>query len=241
MPFPPLRSLFPRIAGGCVLLAALAGYCRQGSAEYFQYSTIATIGAMTPVPNSITNNGTDFVTIMTSAVNSTPIQFSGLASSPILPPPLGSENLVGIDGGTDIVFGQIDVLVVNATPYQVLSIPFTFDVTITDYGTDTVGVSQGSGVFSVSGVISGTIGAGRKINMSNITLNPVAPQLIGGDLYTMNLNTIVPPGPFFAGVIGAHVEIVPEPATCVLLGFGTIAVAIPAVRRRRRTSRQPRI
>lgn len=142
---------------------------------------------------SIVGNGTSFVTVLTAG--NTPINFEGLAS-------VGPENLVGDDGGTDLVFGRIDVLVLNATPLQAISIPFTFDVTITDYPTDVVGVPDGSGVFSVSGLISGTIGAGRKVNMNNIVLNPVAPILIGGDLYTMTLNTIVPPGPFFAGVIG---------------------------------------
>jgi hypothetical protein len=123
--------------------------------------------------------------------------------------------------------------VVNATPLQAITIPFTIDVTITDYPTDTVGVPDGSGVFTVNGIISGTIGAGRKVNLNNIIVNPVAPILIGGDLYSMTFNTIVPPGPFFPGAIGAHVEVVPEPATLALLGLGAFAVAIPALRSRR--------
>ncbi len=224
MPLSPLRPLLPRLIGGCVLIAAMMGYCRQGWAEYFQFSTTTTIGAVAPVPISILGNGTNLATVLTAG--NTPIFFEGLAS-------VGPENLVAIDGGTDLVFGRVDVQVVNATPFQNILIPFTFDVTITDYSADVVGIPDGVGMFSVSGVISGTIGAGRKVNMNNIVLNPVAPILIGGELYSMTLNTIVPPGPFFAGVIGAHVEIVPEPATCVLLGLGVIAVAIPAVRRRR--------
>jgi hypothetical protein len=207
------------------LIAAMTGYCRQGSAEFFQFSTTTTIGAVAPVPMSIAGNGTNFVTILTAG--NTPVIFEGLAT-------VGPENLVGTDGGTDIVFGRIDVQVLNATPFQNVTIPFTFDVTITDYPMDTIGIPNGNGVFSVTGVISGTIGAGRKVLMNNIVLNPVAPILIGGDLYQMTLNTIVPPGPSFAGVIGAQVQIiVPEPATCVLLGLGVFAVAIPAVRRRR--------
>ena len=232
MSFTPLRPLLPRLVGACVMVAAIAGYCRQGSAEFFQYSTTTTIGAVAPAPMSITNNGTDLVTVMTAA--STPIQFTGLASN-------GPENLVAFDGGTDIVFGLVDVLVINATPFQNISIPFTYNVTITDYPTDTVGVPNGSDTFVITGMISGTLGAGRKVNMSNIVVNPVAPILIGGDLYSMTFNTIVPPGPFFAGAIGAHVEIVPEPATCAMLGMGAIAVAIPAARRWRRKSRRQRI
>jgi hypothetical protein len=224
MPLTPLRPLFPRLVGGCVLIAAMMGYCRQGSAEFFQFSTTTTIGAVAPVPMSIAGNGTNFVQILTAA--NTPISFTGLAS-------IGPENLVSGDGGTDIVFGLIDVQVVNATALQNILIPFTFDMTITDYPTDLVGIPDGVGVFSISGVISGTIGAGRKVNMNNIVVNPVAPILIGNDLYTLTFNTLVPPGPFFPGAIGAHVEVVPEPATCVLLGLGVVAIAIPAVRRRR--------
>ncbi len=141
-------------------------------------------------------NGTNNVVITTAG--GTPIVFTGLDTVP-------PENLVGKDGGTDLVFALIDVQVVNATPQQNISIPFTFDVTITDYPTDntTDGPPDGSGIFHISGSISGKLGPGRKVNMNNIVLNPVAPILIGGDLYSMNLNTIVPPGPFFAGAIGA--------------------------------------
>jgi hypothetical protein len=209
------------------MLAAVVGFCRPGSAEYFQFSTTTTIGSVTPGGSSITGDGTNFVTIMTPVPATTPIQFTGLAST-------GLENLVAIDGGTDLVFGLIDVLVVNATPLQTISIPFTFNVSITDYATDVVGAPEGTGVFAVNGVISGTIGSGRKVNMNNIVVNPVAPILIGGDLYSMTFNTIVPPGPFFPGAIGAHVEIVPEPATYAMLGMGAVGLAIPALRRWRK-------
>lgn len=227
MQFCPQRPHFSRLAGACVMLAAVVGYCRQGSAEFFQFSTTTTIGAVAPAPMSIMANGSNFVTIMTTAM--TPIQFTGLASP-------GPENLVATGGGTDIVFGVIDVLVVNATPLQAITIPFTYNVTITDYPTDLVGAPNGVGVFTITGQISGTFGAGRKINLSNIVVNPVAPILIGGDLYSMTFNTIVPPGPFFAGVIGAHVEIVPEPATCVMLGMGVLGLAVPVLRHRRKKS-----
>jgi hypothetical protein len=229
MQFCPLRPHLPRLVGACVMLAAVVGFCRQGSAEFFQFSTTTTIGAVTPVGSTIMNNGTDFVTILTPVPATTPIQFTGLAST-------GPENLVATDGGTDLVFGLIDVLVVNATPLQVISIPFTFNVTITDYATDINVNPQGSGIFVITGNISGTIGAGRKVNMSNIVVNPVAPILIGNDLYSMTFNTIVPPGPFFPGAIGAHVEIVPEPATCAMLGMGLVGLAFPAVRRWRKKS-----
>lgn len=220
-----------RAIGGCTLLVALVGFCRQGSAEFFQFSTTTEIGAVVPAPMSISGNNTDFVTLTTAG--NTKIEFTGLATSP-------PENLVATNGGTDIVFGLVNVLVVNATPLQNLTIPFTFHVQIVDYPTDTVTVPEGSGTFDISGVMSGTIGAGRKINLANIVINPVAPILIGGDLYTMNFNTIVPPGPYFPGAIGAHVEIVPEPSSIALFGLGVLAVATPALRRRRGLLRRVR-
>lgn len=221
-----LKSLSPRLIGGCIMAVALLGFCRQGSAGYFQFSTTTTIGDV--APSIVTNNNTDFVTITTPA--STDIQFTGLATT-------GPENLVGIDGGTDLVFGLISLMLVNATPQQSISIPFTFNVTITDYlGDTTASGATGSGTFAVNGLLSGTIGAGRKAIWDSIVIDPVSPILIGDELYSMEFNTIVPPGPFFPGAIGARVAIVPEPAACTMLGFGLIGLAIPAIRRWRRKS-----
>lgn len=222
----PQHPLLPRVVGACVMLTALVGFCRQSAADFFQFGTTVNIGAVAPAPIGIVGNGTPNVTLTTAG--NTPIQFTGLQST-------GPENLVAIDGGTDIVFGLVDTLVVNATTLQNLTIPFAFDLTITDYLTDIVGVPTGSAVFQVTGTMSGTIGAGRKVNLNNIVVNPVANQFIGGKEYSVVFNTIVPPGPFFPGAIGAHVEIVPEPATWAMLGMGALAIGY-AFRRRRRNA-----
>ncbi len=222
----PKHPLIPRVIGVCVMLTALVGFTRQSSADFFQFSTNVTLGAVVPAPTSIVGNGTANVTLDTAL--GTDIQFTGLQS-------IGPENLVAIGGGTDIVFGLIDTLVVNATPFENILIPFTFDLSITDYPTDIVGVPNGTGVFQVTGTISGTIGAGRKVNLSNIVVSPVANQFIGGKEYSVVFNTVVPPGPFFPGAIGAHVEIVPEPATWAMLGMGTLAIGY-AIRRRKRNA-----
>jgi hypothetical protein len=46
----------------------------------------------------------------------------------------------------------------------------------------------------------------------------------------------VPPGIANAGAFGAHVEVVrvPEPGSVALLGMGVLALAVPAIGRRRR-------
>jgi hypothetical protein len=211
------------------MFVALIGHCRTASAEFFQYSTTTDIVTVVPAANTIMNNGTGFVTIMTSA--NTPIQFTGLDTS-------GPENLDATGIGTDIVFGLIDTLVVNATPLQPLSIEFIFHLTVDNYAGDTTASTlEGSAIFDIHGTISGTIGAGRKVNMNNFAIDPIAPQLIGNDIYFLQINTLVPPGPFFNGAIGAHVSLIPEPATATLLGIGIIGLATPAIRRWRRKPR----
>lgn len=216
------------------MLVAVLGYCRPASAEFFQYSTTVDIGAVVPGGSTIMNNGTDFVTIMTPA--STPLQFTGLDTTG------QSENLDASGIGTDIVFGLIDALVVNATPGQTVSIEFTFHVDLDNYAGDTTASTLlGSGTFDIHGTVSGTIGAGRKVNMSTFNIDPIPVMNIGGDPYMLTINTLVPPGPFFSGAIGAHVSVVPEPATATLLGLGIIVMATPAWRRWRRMPRSPRI
>jgi hypothetical protein len=219
----PKHPLIPRVIGAFVMLTALVGFARQSSADFFQFGTTVTLGAVNPVPTSIVGNGSSSVTLTTAA--NTLIQFNGLGSA-------GPENLVAIGGGTDVVFGLVDALVVNATPFQALTIPFSFDLSITDYNADVIGVPTGTGIFQVTGTLSGTIGAGRKVNLNNISVNPVPTQLIGGKEYSVVFNTVVPPGPFFPGAIGAHVEIVPEPATWAMLGMGALAIGYVARRRK---------
>jgi hypothetical protein len=214
------------VIGACLALTALVGYSRPSSADFFQFDTTVNIGAVNPVPSGILGNGTNAVTLTTAG--GTNIQFTGLQST-------GPENLVAVDGGTDVVFGLVDTLVVNATTLQNLTIPFSFDLTITDYATDTIGAPNGSALFQVTGTMKGTIGSGRKVNLSNIVVNPVANQIIGGKEYSVVFNTIVPPGPFFPGAIGAHVEIVPEPSTWAMLGMGVAAMGY-IIRRRKRTA-----
>ncbi|REK19121.1 MAG: PEP-CTERM sorting domain-containing protein [Planctomycetota bacterium] len=213
------------------MLVAVMAYCRPASAEFFQYSTTTDIGAVVPAGSTVMDNSTNFVTIMTPA--STPIQITGLDTTGQI------ENLDGSGIGTDIIFGLIDVLVVNATPGQTVSIEFTFHVNIDNYDGDTTASTLlGSGTFDVHGTVSGTIGSGRKVNMSTFNIDPIPVMNIGGQPFELTINTLVPPGPFFSGAIGAHVTVIPEPATATLLGLGIFAMATPALRRWRRKPRQ---
>jgi len=212
------------------------GAPQQASAEFFQFSTTVTAGALPP-GTSITNNGTAQVDIVTPAPALTPITLYGLDSTA-----LGGDNIDAGSGGSDIVVANIKVLVNRNTPLQSpFTLPLTFHVNISDYSTDFGGVPNASGTFNVTGLVQGTIGPGTKVNLSSYTVDPIAPLTIGGEVYTLSLASYVPPGPLNLGAFGFHVAAraidVPEPSTLVLLGGAALILATPAIRRRRRTSR----
>jgi hypothetical protein len=222
------------VQAGFVCLAVILGLVQASpaSAEFFQFSTTTTLGAIVPAPTSVSNNGTPLVSVLTAG--GTPISFEGLNT-------VGPENLDASGIGTDIVFSIIDVSVINASPLEAINIPFDIKVAVTDYtGDTTASAITGSAIFSVTGTLSGTIGAGRKVNLNSVSFNPIASQVIGTDLYSFVINTFVPPGPFFPGAIGAHVTAnpVPEPGTMALLGVGAVGLVLPAIRRwRKRATR----
>ena len=213
-----------KIALGCGLLALLVGFSPPAQAGFFQFSTDVNVGAIVPLPTSVVGNNTPAVTIVSQGGTSILVQ--GVATS-------DPENLDASGVGTDIVFGYVTALVKNASPLEAISIPFTFNVTLTDYLTDTGGVPTGSGVFSISGTLSGTLGAGRKVNLNTINVNPIPALQVGSTMYKLDFNTFVPPGPANTGAIGAHVSIVPEPGTVAMLGCGAVALVLPVARRLR--------
>jgi hypothetical protein len=153
-------------------------------------------------------------------------------------------------GGSDIVIGNISVAGLDHTfsPQQIVNIPYVLKVTISDYGSafTPVGI-PGTNFFTVTGRVTGTIGAGNRVNISTNTYgaNPGA-IFIGTDQFALDLTrpqNYVPPGPSLAGTFSAHISgqlngNIPEPSTLTLAGFGLLSISIPAFRRwRRRTSR----
>lgn len=219
-----------RLFYSCVLVIAVVGCCRPAAAEFFQFSTIVTIGA----PYNVGPGDP----VMFTTTGGTDITVNGLAFS-------GPGNLGATGSGTDIIFAEINVDVDLTSPLEALVIPFTFDLNIVDFPTNNSGISDGNATFSISGNISGSIGDGLKVNLNTITPLAVGPMIIDDEIYTLtfNSNFYAPPGPFFEGRIGVHVSSapVPEPGTLALATVGTIVLATPALRRLRRQRRRMRI
>ena len=218
-----------------VALFVVIGLATPASAGFFQFATNVTIlnGYMPPA-SVVANNNTPTPTITTPM--NTVITLDGQESaSP-------GDNYDATGAGSDIVFSYITVApVTSATPFEAITIPYVFHVIVTDYATSNAVGALGSATFDIQGELTGSVGAGKKVNLSTNMYDPgnILTKQIGNDFYTLDLNFYVPPGPSHAGAFGVHVTAVPipEPTTIGLLGFGLLAMATPAYRRWRRRSR----
>jgi len=208
LPTVRLRRLL--CAAALLALVARAPYAQ---AEFFTFDT-------TVAPISTTTSGGVTVHLNAQSVN-TP-----------------GDNLDATAPGTDIVFGSISVTGLTlGSAQEVISIPYTFHVDISNYlqGTD-VAPTGPPVTFDVSGTLTGTVGSGKKVNIANLFSQTAILHLVGGEPYLLSNFSYVPPGIANAGAFGAHVEVVrvPEPGSIALLGMGVLALAVPASRRRRR-------
>lgn len=230
-----LRRCMSRLAVCAAIgFATLCAICPQrAQAEFFQFSTTLTINAGTMLPataNLGMTNGTSLVT-MTTEIGQSMVQF---VMDPSAPP----ENIDASGEGTDIVFTFISASVLRTANLTTVKIPFDFALKIDNYTTDLGGVSNGSGTFHITGEINGSVGAGKKVNLTTISYTSPAEQfaIIGGEQYKLSMAFYTPPGPFNAGALGVHVTAVPEPGTLGLLGIAAVGLVAPAVRRRRRAA-----
>jgi hypothetical protein len=203
------------LAISAALVFGLAASASQARAEFFTFTT-------TVNPTSVTTPGNVKVTLTPQSVD-TP-----------------GDNLDATFPGTDLVFGSISVSGLTlASGLEPISIPYTFHVAISNYlqGTD-VAPTGPAVTFDVSGTLTGTVGAGKKVNIANAFSQPLIFQFVGGEPYQLSAFSYVPPGIANSGAFGAHVEVVrvPEPGSLVLLGLGVLMLATPAFLRRRRIS-----
>jgi hypothetical protein len=199
---------------GAVLLAVAS----PASAEFFQYSTSLTFTSPsypnTPSPVTIS------ITTFSSSLSDESFDASGI--------------------GTDIVIGNISVnnLNHNFTGTGPISIPYSFQIQIADYpnvGPPNAG-SPNNLIFTVAGTLTGSIGAGNKVNIvTSPSITSTNPQTVGTETYTLSVNPFVPPGPSFDGAFGLHVTShnasIPEPGTLALLSLAALTLATPAWRR----------
>ncbi len=217
----PPRVALSCIAWGFMFSLAWLGYAQSASAEFFTFST----------------------TLLTPA---SPVSLGGGVTVSLDPQSIDTpgDNIDASFPGTGIVFGSISVAgLTSANPASSIpiTIPYTFRVSISNYLTDSDLVATGTTDFDVSGTLGGTVGAGKKVNITNVPTLPSILHTISGEDYLMDLFSYVPPGARSTnpGAFGAHVLVrVPEPSTLALLSFAALALATPAYRRwRRKTPR----
>jgi hypothetical protein len=232
-----------RIVSLGVALLAFAAHAQQAEATYFQFSNLFTVnGGALPVTHNIQNNTTATVTFETDPgdPNAPDIIVTSVNSGPP-----GDNYDANLPDGTDIIISYISVPVSSLTTGQTVSIPYTFSLTIDDYLTPTGVTLNGSHTFSIDGLLTGTVGAGKKVNLStNVYSGTNVLSAIFGTapmLYTLSYNAYTAPGPGNDGAFGFHVTAVPvpEPAAWAIMALGTLGLATPAFRRWRRKRQCP--
>ncbi len=147
--------------------------------------------------------------------------------------------------GTFIPIGTISVNQTSSTPLVDISkLAFSFKVNLNDFLNPQLGSPTGSGVVTVSGFLSGSIGTsqqqGKQVNLS---LSEYSTDLkdnlitIGGTTYEVlaekAANYFNAPTSAGAGTFQIHLQAVPEPGSLVMLGLGGGLGVLGLVRRRR--------
>jgi hypothetical protein len=154
---------------------------------------------------------------------------------------LTDEDLQPAVGGTDVVAANITVASTatsSKTADQFTNTQYTLTMFILDEA------SNKGGFLTFKGEFNGDVTA-KSSNLGNTFLGATSQTIqLGANLYTVNLNTYVAPGPpnsTNVGSFGGHAEAVvsvvhlPEPASLTLFGLGVGLVGL--TRRRRLTAR----
>jgi hypothetical protein len=157
----------------------------------------------------------------------------------------GTDHIDVNGEGSDVTFGLIDVATDKTTPHTDVTINFAFNVTLTNYDATDSDKPLGTGTFQVTGILGGSLGGGKKVNLNQIKSYAMTPAdgkvIIGNEKFTVSNLLYNPAGANFPGVFTAHitggvfVHPVPEPGSLALFGLGGLG-AWHAFRRRRGTA-----
>jgi hypothetical protein len=147
-------------------------------------------------------------------------------------------------GGPGVALGNSSIVAVNLTtfsfspsstgaPDRFNNTPYNLSVTLTDVN------SQASKTLSFSAVFNGTLSDSSANILTTFTSPTTRSAMIGGNLYTVALNSYTPPGPPSAdneGTIGAFVSVdphgAPEPSSLLLAVAGLGGIFCVWMRRR---------
>jgi hypothetical protein len=215
-----------------VTSAALVLSGNTATAKYFDFATTISVSPISPGTATVFGNGSDSIKLKMNSGSGNSILLTGDSISSFHDNPAFP--------GTDEVIANVSSHVTKKSGLD-SNVDFTFAITlrIRDFLNQACGgAPQGTGDFTVSGEIKGSIGPNRQLNLSTL-LNPLitpASQVIGDRMYTVTYVAYAPPGPSFAGVIDVHVSSaaihVPEPSTLRLAAAAIVAM-LPLLRRRR--------
>ena len=142
---------------------------------------------------------------------------------------LTDESLQQVVGNSDIVSTNLrtNSTAPDAKPDHFTAKPYVLSLTLTDEA------SGASGTLNFSGVFDGTVSA-HSANITSTFTGPISQSIqLGEALYTVTLPYYTPPGPPTSatdavGSISAHVtvEMLPEPQSLFLGGFGVMLIGL---------------
>jgi hypothetical protein len=171
-------------------------------------------------------------------------------TSPVMADSPGTGSVI-MTGGTGSAVGNSQIVVANLQVSSMDSIDhlttngaYQINVSLTDTA------SSQNGTVSLTGQLSGTFSSASS-NLGNSFVLASKTIDLGGNAYTVTLDSYLPPGPPTAtrlGAIGAFVSVsalppggnpgpsgfgTPEPSTLLLCSLGAVSCALAGFRRRR--------